>query len=158
MMHLNAQTCDGFFIDQGSRMELMLLNGTHHLMNILLPAILLTTFLGRLILSLAVSPLACIFSWTFFTLTFCNGQVKCKIALQKELGLPVRPDCPVVSSCYLLGKILAHSFSYWPWLKLVDWIRWKTWLPERYWLDSPGNSRAYARRCSICKWFRELVS
>lgn len=25
-----------------------------------------------------------------------SGKVKCKIALQKELGLPVRPDCPLI--------------------------------------------------------------
>jgi len=26
----------------------------------------------------------------------CKLQVQCKIALQKELGLPIRPDCPLV--------------------------------------------------------------
>jgi starch synthase len=25
-----------------------------------------------------------------------SGKVECKIALQKELGLPIRPDCPLV--------------------------------------------------------------
>ncbi|RZB68888.1 Starch synthase 1, chloroplastic/amyloplastic [Glycine soja] len=54
------------FMQRGSQMELMSLNGTRHLINILLPTILL------------------------------SGKAECKISLQKELGLLVRPDCPMI--------------------------------------------------------------
>ncbi|GJU46579.1 soluble starch synthase 1, chloroplastic/amyloplastic [Tanacetum coccineum] len=31
-----------------------------------------------------------------YTVNDLSGKIKCKIALQKKLGLPVRPDCPLV--------------------------------------------------------------
>ncbi|CAK8567598.1 unnamed protein product [Lathyrus sativus] len=31
-----------------------------------------------------------------YTAEDLSGKVKCKVALQKELGLPVRPDCPMI--------------------------------------------------------------
>ncbi|KAL8143507.1 hypothetical protein V2J09_016539 [Rumex salicifolius] len=40
-----------------------------------------------------------------------SGKVKCKTALQKELGLPVRPDCPVIG---FIGRL--------DWQKGVDLI------------------------------------
>ncbi|XP_024969992.1 soluble starch synthase 1, chloroplastic/amyloplastic-like isoform X1 [Cynara cardunculus var. scolymus] len=31
-----------------------------------------------------------------YTLDDLSGKIECKIALQKELGLPIRPDCPLI--------------------------------------------------------------
>ncbi|KAG4389638.1 hypothetical protein GLYMA_06G129400v4 [Glycine max] len=40
-----------------------------------------------------------------------SGKAECKISLQKELGLPVRPDCPMVSLLSAMQNS-AHSFCY----------------------------------------------
>ncbi|XP_020533429.1 starch synthase 1, chloroplastic/amyloplastic isoform X3 [Jatropha curcas] len=42
-----------------------------------------------------------------------SGKVQCKIALQKELGLPVRPDCPLIG---FIGRL--------DYQKGIDLIRW----------------------------------
>lgn len=43
-----------------------------------------------------------VFKYSLLTVNFCEVQVLCKIALQKELGLLVRPDCPLVRSRFLI--------------------------------------------------------
>ncbi|KAJ4850800.1 Starch synthase 1, chloroplastic/amyloplastic [Turnera subulata] len=44
-----------------------------------------------------------------------SGKAECKIALQKELGLPVRPDCPLIG---FIGRL--------DYQKGIDIIRWAT--------------------------------
>lgn len=38
------------------------------------------------------------------------AQIECKIALQKELGLPIRPDCPMVK---------LHKYPFWILVKTI---------------------------------------
>lgn len=44
-----------------------------------------------------------------------SGKVQCKIALQKELGLPIKPDCPLIG---FIGRL--------DYQKGIDLIRWAT--------------------------------
>ncbi|XP_011044647.1 PREDICTED: starch synthase 1, chloroplastic/amyloplastic isoform X1 [Populus euphratica] len=44
-----------------------------------------------------------------------SGKVQCKIALQKELGLPIKPDCPMIG---FIGRL--------DYQKGIDLIRWAT--------------------------------
>lgn len=45
-------------------------------------------------------------------------QAHCKEALQKELGLPVRPDCPMVRASYIFSFIWMSGHV----LNLFSWI------------------------------------
>jgi len=122
-------------------MELMSLNGTRHVINILLATILLMTFPGRLLytfpLSVITLPLYLI-SWNCFIVIICNVQAECKISLQKELGLPMRPDCPMVSllsamqnSCSLFLVLTVaetyrlDSLEDWTTRKVLTWFAWQ---------------------------------
>ncbi|KAJ8751910.1 hypothetical protein K2173_000656 [Erythroxylum novogranatense] len=52
-----------------------------------------------------------------YTADDLSGKMQCKIALQKELGLPIRPDCPLIG---FIGRL--------DYQKGIDLIRWA--IPE----------------------------
>lgn len=121
-------------------MELTSLNGTHHVTKISLATILLMTFPGRLLYTLPLSPFLCIsLAELVLIVIICNVQTKCKISLQKELGLPVRPGCPLVSllsakkdSCSFFLVLLTiaetcrlDSLEDWTTRKVLTWFEWQ---------------------------------
>lgn len=73
----------------------MLLNGTHLQINTLISIILLMIFLERWLNLLLLRN--CLPFQKIYLAVVNILQVKCKVALQKELDLPVRPDCPMVT-------------------------------------------------------------
>lgn len=82
-------------------MELMMLHGIHLQMSTLLSIILLRIFLERWKKYIILEELVLTHNSNLISIVK-KVQAQCKIALQKELGLPVRPDCPLVR-CSLLS-------------------------------------------------------